>query len=347
MVVALSLFTCLYPCTIVVDSSGTQVNLGKNLDWPVPDITLFYIPADEYIRPMESTELQPWKSRFACLTVNQFGCYLPLGGINEQGLIIESTAYSLSNYPMSAQLMTLNEFEWIQYHLSLCSTTEEVIQSAKHIAPVKWFIALHYMVTDASGHTAFIEWINGELQVYTYEKLPYSVQVNNSYSNSLKYLGFHKGFGGDRQETLGCESPERFVRAVRCLSEPHNGSAEYVFNCLLKVKQPDTQWTFMYQSVEKSIACYPERNSSGVTYFIRNLASLFPGKIVMLPLYQDQLHSDNFQSYSLQQDFQHVQHVFDQLIQSGDIDPVTMEDYLERWYDFQNKNLTKDINYEN
>ncbi|MCF7822594.1 MAG: linear amide C-N hydrolase [Candidatus Marinimicrobia bacterium] len=241
-------------CTVFCLQDSAAIFVGKNLDWPIPIGIAFYNPSGARKQSVNARDGNAsWEAVYSSVTANQFGRNMPLGGMNSAGLVIESTAYSLSCYPDQNQALVLSEFEWIQYHLDMYRSVNEVIESAQSIAPHKWIIELHYLIIDAQGNVAYLEWLGGKLNVFTGKDLPVAAQSNNSYQNSIKYLKAHKGFGGQRNETNSAASQERFVRAARFLKETHSANKKTAFQGLEIVKQHDTQWSLVYDSIRRTL----------------------------------------------------------------------------------------------
>ncbi|MBN2415543.1 linear amide C-N hydrolase [bacterium] len=247
-------------CTVFVLNNGTTIVLAKNLDWFAGDGFIMVNPPDIEKRAFtqDTGKRFTWHSLYRSITFNQFGRELPLGGMNEHGLIIEEMNYMPSRFPVDSR-PSLNEFQWVQYQLDTAAETKEVIASLEKITISPLLIHLHYMVCDGKGNTAVIEFIEGEAKVYTGDDLPIPVLVNNSYRNSLKYIALHKGFGGERTVSNGPESPERFVRAATAIQTDTVASqeplCERAFRILETVRQDDTQWTIVYNG------------STGTVYF--------------------------------------------------------------------------------
>jgi choloylglycine hydrolase len=185
--------------------------------------------------------------------------------MNEKGLVIEEANYTPSRYPRGPGPV-VNEFQWIQYHLDTCADTAEVLASLKRLRIVPILARVHYLVCDAAGRAAVVEFIAGKVRVYTGDDLPVPVMTNTSYANSLKSLAIHRGFGGTRAVGDGPESPERFVRAATWIrgltSMPGTASAQRVFRILEAVAQHDTQWGVVYDPVHLVLQFRTRRNPS-------------------------------------------------------------------------------------
>ena len=245
-------------CTVFVLRQENSVMVAKNLDWPVGEGIIVVNR-----RAVEKTSLLPgpgsplaWRSRFGSVTFNLLGRGFPLGGMNEKGLVIEEANYSPSRYPRGTGNQ-VNESQWIQYHLDTCDTTAAVLERLKQVTIVPILARVHYMICDASGRAAVVEFIDGRARVYTGRDLVVPVMTNTSYRNSLKSLAIHQGFGGQRTVGNGPESPERFVRAAILLSRfqnnPASRPADPGFRILDAVVQQDTQWGVVYDLIPRTI----------------------------------------------------------------------------------------------
>ncbi|MBN2600910.1 MAG: linear amide C-N hydrolase [Candidatus Marinimicrobia bacterium] len=245
-------------CTIFSLQDGDRVFVGKNFDWPIDDGLICLNPSGIQKSGLrqEGSDAIRWVSTYGSISFNQFGLEFPLGGMNEAGLVIEEASYSLSRYPDWNSVATLNEFQWIQYCLDTKATVPELIRSLSEIGIKPLFIRLHYFVCDLFGACVIIEFIDGELKIYSGESLPKPVLTNNSYENSLDYLRRHAGYGGNLPIRTGPESPVRFVRTTVLLDSLVNEKTidrSDVFSILESVKQNDTQWQIVYDPGTMSV----------------------------------------------------------------------------------------------
>lgn len=251
-------------CTAFVLHHGSEVRVGKNLDWPVGLGAVLLNPRGlrktAWVRGGEVPAA--WDSRYASLTFNQLGREFPLGGMNEAGLVVEEISYGPTRYPERDGRVVVNELQWIQYQLDRHATVAAVVaDTSVRIAP--FLFGIHYLVADAAGDAAVIEFLDGDRIVYAGEALPVAVLANDTYRSLVRYLGFHAGFGGDRVVGRGPESPERFVRAVMAVRRleaaakersggdlaARSASFDSAFAILDDVAQEDTQWSIVYDPV--------------------------------------------------------------------------------------------------
>jgi choloylglycine hydrolase len=238
-------------CTAFVMKNGGVVLLAKNLDWPVGEGYVF-VNKRHVIKEAFGGAASPalrWTSKYGSVTFNQFGREFPLGGINEQGLVIEELN-GPAVYPSPDARPGLNEFQWIQYQLDNHSSVRDVLKSEVRLRISKLLLDLHFLIADRSGKAAVVEFAGGRMVSYSGNGLPVRVLSNNSYAESVRFLKMHRGFGGERKVSNGPESAERFVRAATILEDfdwPVRGVlSDHAFTVLRSVEQADTQWSIVY-----------------------------------------------------------------------------------------------------
>jgi len=227
-------------CTAFCLARTPSVVVGKNFDWELGTGLLVTHPRNLHRNTF-----------YGNITFNQLATDLPLGGINEAGLVVEELSYSPSRCPDIGDRPAINEFELIQYLLDRCATVGEALQTIGTIAVMCRWMGLHYFLADRSGDVAVLEFLGGKTVIHHGDGLAVPVLANDTYENSVRYLRRHVGFGGDRRETDGPESPERFVRAARRCRDyaEERGEADpvsFAFTALDEVRQDDTMWSIVY-----------------------------------------------------------------------------------------------------
>lgn len=248
-------------CTVFSFTKDDTMIVAKNLDWPVSQGFICINNRNIYKNTTFSDSINSfqWKSVYGSITFNQFGPGYPISGMNEKGLVIEETAYSLSSFPNLTNVPGINEFQWVQYFLDTKQSVNEVIEAVNEVNIVPILIGLHYFICDSSGNYAMIEYLDEDVKIWRKETIPYPVLTNNSFQNSLKYLSYHVGFGGEMEIRNGPESPVRFVKAVSILdsidhTKEHSFNLENsIFDILNSVRQYDTQWQIVYFPGEKTL----------------------------------------------------------------------------------------------
>jgi penicillin V acylase-like amidase (Ntn superfamily) len=230
----------IYPCTTFVLKTKTGSFFGRNLDWTSDLGMLLINPKNREKKSLVFPPEKPveWISKYGSLTFNQFGKEFPFGGINEKGLVIE-IMLAPAEYPAPDNRPVVNELQWIQYQLDNCATTAEVIATDSKIRIGQTYENLHYLVCDASGNVAVIEFIEGKMKTYTGKKLPMEVLENQTYQQSLQ----------DHQNQETC----RFNTAVD-LVKNYDGSApvSYSFNILEQVAL-SAEWSVVYDINQQQV----------------------------------------------------------------------------------------------
>lgn len=225
-----------FSCTTFVLKDGKEMVFGRNLDWHSDNGIVVINQRNQYKKSIVFPPDSPieWESKYGSITFNQFGKEFPFGGMNEVGLVIEIMV-APAEYPKTDQRGAVNELQWIQYQLDNASTVEEVIANNTDLRIRKISQQLHFLVADAKGNTAVIEFKNGEMIAYKDDSLPYPVLENDTYNESLSK--YKNGFN--------C----RFTRVVNKISnyttQPNSSLVDYSFSILNDVAI-DGSWSIVY-----------------------------------------------------------------------------------------------------
>jgi len=206
-----------------------------------------------------------WVSRYGSLTFNQFGRETPQGGINEAGLVVELMWLDETTYPEADERPAVGELQWIQYQLDTAATVEEVLASDETVRiSFNAFTPLHYLVADATGDCAVVEFIDGEMVVHRGDELPIAALTNNTYDDSMT------NFSEWTEPVEELTSLERFCRAADMVSGyvpcEVDDTIEYAFSTLEAVTTEGwTQWSIVYDIPNRRVNYYtainPERRS--------------------------------------------------------------------------------------
>ncbi|HET8773586.1 MAG TPA: linear amide C-N hydrolase [Thermoanaerobaculia bacterium] len=174
-----------------------------------------------------------WTSRYGSVTFNQFGRDSATGGMNEKGLVVELMWLDGTRYPDTDTRSEVGTLEWIQYQLDTASSVAEVIASDANVRISASGAPLHYLIADASGDTAAIEFLGGKMVVHRGA----SVLANDPYTASVGML--KRG------------AMDRFARATGGLSGATTIAG--AFALLDEVAQPHTQWSIVYDINARSV----------------------------------------------------------------------------------------------
>ena len=242
-----------YPCTAFLLLNKGRPVVGKNYDWSIENgllivnkkgvqKTAVQYKDEKYGQPVK------WKSKFGSITFNQFGRELPMGGMNEAGLVVEVLMLSDTVYPEPDSRPSISVLQWVQYQLDNFRETKEVIESNAHlrILPSLSGPGMHYFISDRNGHSAVVEFLDGELRCYTEKTMPVRVLTNSTYEEGFRSWERERSIHSN-QYNRG----SRFVRAANLLEmykkESRENPLEYVFYILDYVSQASfTKWSIVY-----------------------------------------------------------------------------------------------------
>ena len=186
-------------CTaFVVKNENDDILFGRNFDFTYsPSLQLYTAPDNGYASVSTvnlsflgySEDNLPDGGFFECF-LTLAAPFLPFDGMNEKGLAIASLAVPEAEAPYYSDKVTLNTTTAIRLVLDNAATVEEAVDLLRQYNI--YFsneIACHYLIADASGHSAIVEYINQELCI---------VETDEEYqiaSNFIAYDGLNIGEG--------------------------------------------------------------------------------------------------------------------------------------------------------
>jgi len=206
-------------CTTFMLERGGERVVGKSYDWHMGQglvminkrgVAKQSLPGNAGDRPTR------WVSRHASVTFNQYGRELPNGGMNDAGLVVEVMWLDDSVYEKPDQRPSLNELQWIQYHLDTHGSVAEMVAAAAQQRVSPLYAAVHYLACDKTGACAAFEYLAGKLVVTPGAK----TLTNHSYAESVAWAA------KQRDVPRGMGSLERFARASRQVATIDMGTLE-------------------------------------------------------------------------------------------------------------------------
>ncbi len=175
-----------FSCSIFKGELDSKPIVAKNFDWSTGVGEIIIRPRNALKVSLETKE--KWISKYGSVTFSQFGPDLPIGGINDHGLIVEALVVSQKMYKSNSNKTLLNEAEWIQYQLDRYRTIDEVINNINKFIVKPHYINSHYFVCDQSGECIVVEFINSIATIYKDSTLPYSFLTNTPYLYAINNL---------------------------------------------------------------------------------------------------------------------------------------------------------------
>ncbi|HEX5223264.1 MAG TPA: linear amide C-N hydrolase [Verrucomicrobiae bacterium] len=251
-----------FPCTTFVMQGGERIYFGRNLDWDWESGMVFVNQRNVQKHAFVAAEnAVKWKSKYGSVTFNQFGREMPFGGMNEVGLVVENMWLDETKYPATDSRPEISMLQWIQYQLDNCKTVEEVIATDKQIrlenTPVR--ARIHYLVCDANGDTATIEFLDGKMEVHRGKDLGHRALANDPYKPSTEYLKANPQPDDLSKPLARTDSLNRFCRAAARATafKPAKDSSQdvaYAFATLDQVRQGKyTVWQMVYDVPARQI----------------------------------------------------------------------------------------------
>lgn len=253
-----SSFAC---STFLLSKNGRHI-FGRNYDW-VSGNGMMMVNARGVAKSsfgQDAGKGLAWVATYGSITFNQFGKEFPHGGMNEKGLVVELMWLNETVYPEADKRAALNELQWIQYQLDNCSTIDEVIATDQKLRIDRADAApLHYLVADATGHAATIEFIKGKMVVHQGKDLSYPVLTNTRYDEAVKEVKDTKKQGNFDN------SVERFATACSMVNQyqatnSNQDPIDYGFTILNKIAQPGyTKWSIVYDITNLQVYCITDQ----------------------------------------------------------------------------------------
>jgi len=236
-------------CTTFCFGDPGHLVFGKNYDWSVDAGLLIVNQRGVAKRALVSDDEvgATWTSTYGSVTFNQYGRELPSGGINEAGLVVELMWLDATRYPDPDARPALGCLQWIQYQLDRCASVAEVIDSDGDVRITPQTAGrIHFLVADAGGTVAAIEFLDGTLRAHTGPALPVTVLTNHPYDVSMRYAD--RARAGETS-TAGDGSLQRFARVAGHLdtAAADPDPVDRAFDMLDDAAQGDyTKWSIVY-----------------------------------------------------------------------------------------------------
>ncbi|MBK8492952.1 MAG: linear amide C-N hydrolase [Saprospirales bacterium] len=279
-----------YPCSAVVLKNGDQILLAKNFDWTYRDgiIVKNLRGTNKIAYFTHKGEQAQWTSKYGSVTFNQNGKEMPYGGMNEKGLVVEMLWLELTKYNISEEKLYVNELEWIQYQLDNFENVQQVISHLDNlkIYPIKGKI--HYIITDSTGESVIIEYLNGKATAYEKEANTCQAITNNAVLSSEPYKNQIKGIR--KNNTAPTYRYYQLEQEVLTINSQRKLNEAYAFDMLKKVTiykgSFKTMWSIVYNINQKSISFFTDTHKEIKTINILDLD--FSNGLNYFPLNQNE-----------------------------------------------------------
>lgn len=219
-------------CTrILWNTNQVAKTVSRCMDWAVSDEPeLWFVPRGTERSGNGDHESHRWTSRYSSVAVSMWGMGT-VDGLNEKGLGAHALYLNPDDvaFPEADGRPSVANALWVQYLLDNYATVAEAVADIGRIritSPTFRGIQLgvHIAIEDASGDSAVIEPVGGELVVHHGPE--YTVMANSpTLDLQLENLARYRPFGGELPPPGDISSTDRFVRSayfLHYLPEPES-----------------------------------------------------------------------------------------------------------------------------
>jgi len=207
-------------CTRVLwNDNPIATTVGRCMDWAVSDEPdLWFVPRGTHRQGHGDATSIDWVSRYSSVVLSMWRSGT-VDGMNEKGLGAHVLYLDADEavYPAQDDRASIANTMWAQYILDNYATVAEAVADIDRIRvtsmPMRGgHMGCHLALEDASGDSAIIEPLEGELVVHHGPE--YTVMANSpSLDKQLHNLARYRPFGGELPPPGDITSTDRFVRA--------------------------------------------------------------------------------------------------------------------------------------
>ncbi|MEZ6143360.1 MAG: linear amide C-N hydrolase [Zavarzinella sp.] len=212
------------PCSRVLwNDNGHSVIFGRNMDW-FEDIksNIWLFPRGMKRDGLSPTNPLKWTSKYGSVAITAYDTGTA-DGMNEKGLAVHMLYLPETKPgPRNDKIPGLSISIWPQYYLDNFATVKEAVDAFQK-EPYQLLMAVepssskaatvHIAMNDATGDSAIMECIDGELKIY--HSRDFVVMTNQpTFDKQLENLKQYRGFGGEKRLPGTHEPADRFVRAA-------------------------------------------------------------------------------------------------------------------------------------
>ena len=235
-------------CTRIKYETGTGSFItGRGMDWndPKAKTDLWVFPRGMERDGGVGKNPIKWTSKYGSVVASFYGA-ASADGMNEKGLVGNVLYLAEADYGDAAKTgkPTLSIGAWVQYILDLYATVAEAVAALKDepftiVAPVLpngRAAAVHTALSDPSGDSAILEYIDGKLTIH---HGPECAVMTNSpvYDQQIAINTYWELIGGNRMLPGTINAADRYVRA------------SYFLNSSPKYKEPDMAVASMFSQM--------------------------------------------------------------------------------------------------
>jgi len=211
------------PCTRVVYLGTKDIITARSMDWRDTILTNLYILPAGIARSGEAgPNSVHWTAKYGSVVTTGYDVST-VDGVNEKGLAANLLWLTESQYPPFGpdSKPGLTVAAWAQYMLDNFATVAEAVAALEtepftvvtdNLPEQERLTTLHLSLSDASGDSAIIEYIDGRQVIHHGRQ--YQVMTNSpSYDQQLALASYWKEIGGTVMLPGTSRAADRFARA--------------------------------------------------------------------------------------------------------------------------------------
>lgn len=260
-------------CTNMLYRYKNQYLVARNFDWNTNNTFVLINPIGEKRETIQrENDEKPlvWRAKYGSVTFNLAtpqGTLLHAavqGGMNQEGLVVSLLELSDAQFQTpSRQVPNINNTYLVQYWLDNFTSVKQAVHALKHLNVVTtWWngktVPIHYVLRDAMGNSAVVDYLNGKAHVYMGRTLPFRVITNTNFTNARQLAQNNHDQSAPNPLLSGYGSKARFLRGIQFLQHmPTLTSAkqavELGFAALQDAAEPPdspypTVWSVVYNT---------------------------------------------------------------------------------------------------
>jgi len=189
-----------------------------------------------------------WVSKYGSITYSYWGKDFIDGGMNEQGLYIGEMTLFGTKW-IESEKPPFHHHLFLQYVLDNFATVEEALDGISRIE-IDGHCQWHFFISDKSGKTAVIEFLNDSVKIHTDHRMPIQVLCNRTYEKELKLIPDNDSTYYHMLENDYVKKDLRFMLASKMINEYDKNTekpiVDYAFSILGKMDMGNNKWSIVY-----------------------------------------------------------------------------------------------------
>lgn len=247
------------PCTSFVFKDKGTILFGSNYDnsiWP----GFLFVNRKGVQKtgwePATDGSVARWTAKYGSVTFSVAGLQLAWAGMNEAGLVM-STMLAETKNPPPDERPPLRSSMWMQYMLDTCATVDDLVAADKNVRISQ--TEDHYLVADATGEVAAVEFPDGRMVVHRGKNLPYKALANQSYAEAAGAIKKGKTDGLRPYDSIARMS--RIAGRQKKFGSPgKHPTVDMAFETLADVGIKATQWSIVFDVTSRVVHFRSSRN---------------------------------------------------------------------------------------